>query len=112
MLPSLGVGSGADPERCVPGSDGPFWLAAGDGQAVFVNPKPDHQPAGFTVLNLAVEDIELAIDQLNARGVAMQHLDGVPQDRRGIYRGEGHSVAWFTDLAGNSLSVATLSTMP
>jgi catechol 2,3-dioxygenase-like lactoylglutathione lyase family enzyme len=95
-----------------PGSGGPFWLTAGDGPAVFVYPKPDHEPAGFTVMHLAVEDIELAIDQLGARGIAMQQLEGVPQDERGIFRGEGHSIAWFTDPAGNSLSVATLSTMP
>jgi predicted enzyme related to lactoylglutathione lyase len=95
-----------------PESGGPFWLTAGDGPAVFVYPKPDHEPAGFTVLNLAVEDIELAIDQLSARGITMQHLDGIAQDKRGIYRGEGHSIAWFTDPAGNSLSVANLSAMP
>jgi len=95
-----------------PDSGGPFWLTAGDGPAVFVYSKADHEPAGFTVLNLAVEDIELAVDQLSARGIAMQHLDGIPQDKRGIYRGEGHSIAWFADPAGNGLSVANLGAMP
>jgi hypothetical protein len=28
---------------------------------------------------------------------------------RGIYHGEGHSMAWFTDPAGNSLAVVQLS---
>jgi hypothetical protein len=42
----------------------------------------------------------------------MQQLDGIPQDKRGIYHGEGHSMAWFADPAGNSLSVVKLATTP
>lgn len=94
-----------------PGGGGPLWLRAGDGPGVFVYPKPDHVPAGFTVLNLAVEDIEQAIDDLTSRGITMQRLDGVRQDDRGIYHGEGHSIAWFSDPAGNSLAVVKLSPM-
>ena len=41
-----------------PGGEGPFWLTAGDGPGAFVYPKPDHEPAGFTVLNLKVGDLE------------------------------------------------------
>jgi predicted enzyme related to lactoylglutathione lyase len=95
-----------------PGGSGPLWIHAGDGPAVFVYPKPEHEPAGFTVLNLTVEDLERAVDELADRGIVMQQLDGVPQDERGIYHGEGHSMAWFTDPAGNSLSVAKLATTP
>jgi hypothetical protein len=31
--------------------------------------------------------------------------DGFPQDARGIMRGNGPDIAWFTDPAGNVLSV-------
>jgi predicted enzyme related to lactoylglutathione lyase len=95
-----------------PGGSSPLWIQGGDGPAVFVYPKPEHEPAGFTVLNLAVEDLERAVDELADRGIVMQQLDGIPQDKRGIYHGEGHSMAWFTDPAGNSLSVVKLATTP
>ena len=98
--------------EAAPGASSPIWIRAGDGPAVFVYPKPEHEPAGFTVLNLTVEDLERAVDELADRGIVMQRLDGVPQDERGIYHGEGHSMAWFTDPAGNSLSVAKLATTP
>jgi predicted enzyme related to lactoylglutathione lyase len=95
-----------------PGGTSPIWIRAGDGPAVFVYAKPEHEPASFTVLNLAVENLERAVDELASRGVVMQQLDGIPQDKRGIYRGEGHSMAWFTDPAGNSLALVKLATMP
>ena len=96
--------------EAAPGGSSPLWIRAGDGPAVFVYPKPDHEPAGFTVLNLAVEDLEGAVDELADRGIVMQQIDGIPQDTRGIYHGEGHSMAWFTDPAGNSVSVVKLAT--
>ena len=98
--------------EAAPGGSSPIWIHAGDGPGVFVYPKPQHEPAGFTVLNLAVEDLERAVDELAGRGIVMQQLDGIPQDKRGIYHGDGHSMAWFTDPAGNSLSVVKLATTP
>lgn len=92
-----------------PGGSSPIWIKAADGAAVFVYPKPDHQPGGFTVLNLAVQDLERAVDDLAARGIAMLRLDGLPQDERGIYHGAGHSMAWFTDPAGNHLSLVEMA---
>ena len=98
--------------EAAPGGSSPLWIQAGDGPAVFVYSKPEHEPARFTVLNLAVEDLERAVDELADRGIVMQQLDGIPQDKRGIYHGEGHSMAWFTDPAGNSLSVVKLARTP
>ena len=98
--------------EAAPGGSSPLWIQAGGGPAVFVYAKPEHEPASFTVLNLAVEDLERAVDELAARGIVMQHLDGIPQDKRGIYHGEGHSMAWFADPAGNSISVVKLATTP
>jgi catechol 2,3-dioxygenase-like lactoylglutathione lyase family enzyme len=79
---------------------------AGD-RPVLVYPKPNHTPASFTILNFPVEDIEPAVDQLAARGVVFERYEGTPAatDEKGIFRGGGPLIAWFTDPAGNVLSV-------
>ena len=79
---------------------------AGD-RPILVYPKPNHTPASFTILNFPVDDIEAAVDQLTARGVVFERYEGTPAatDERGIFRGGGPLIAWFTDPAGNVLSV-------
>ena len=79
---------------------------AGD-RPTLVYPKPNHVPAGFTILNFPVADIEAAVDELTARGVAFERYAGTPMatDEKGIFRGGGPLIAWFTDPAGNVLSV-------
>ncbi len=77
---------------------------AGD-RPTLVYPKPDHTPASYTILNFPVEDIEKAVDELVARGVELERYDGLDQDEKGIHRGGGPLIAWFTDPAGNVLSV-------
>ena len=76
---------------------------------VIVYPKPDHEPAGFTVLNLPVTDIDSAVDDLVAKGVTMLRYEGMPCDAKGVMRGRsagmGPDIAWFTDPSGNVLSV-------
>jgi len=84
---------------------GPLMLYLVGDQRILVYPKPDHTPASFTILNFPVDDIDQAIDELTARGVPIQRYEGFQTDARGIYRGRGHSLAWFTDPAGNVLSV-------
>ena len=61
----------------------------------------------FTILNFPVDDIEAAVDQLTARGVGFERYEGTPAatDEKGIFRGGGPLIAWFTDPAGNVLSV-------
>ena len=76
---------------------------AGD-RNVLVYPKDNHEPATFTILNFPVPDIESAVDELVGRGVAFEKYDGI-DDPRGIQRGYGPLIAWFTDPAGNILSV-------
>ena len=80
---------------------------AGD-REVLVYPKPDHSPAVFTLLNFPVDDIDAAVDELTARGVAFERYDGFDQDDKGIARGQGPEIAWFRDPAGNILSVLKL----
>jgi catechol 2,3-dioxygenase-like lactoylglutathione lyase family enzyme len=82
--------------------------AAGDARVV-VYPKPNHQPATFTVLNFPVRDIEAAVDGLVAAGVTMERYDNpeAAADARGIAGGgeNGPRIAWFQDPAGNILAV-------
>jgi hypothetical protein len=53
-----------------------------------------------------VDDIDGAVDQLNQRGVQMVRYEGFQQDDKGIARDiGGPPIAWFTDPAGNVLSV-------
>lgn len=73
---------------------------------VLVYPKGDaHTPASFTILNFPVDDIEAAVDELTSRGVRFEHYDDLGSDEKGIHRNEGPLIAWFTDPAGNVLSV-------
>jgi catechol 2,3-dioxygenase-like lactoylglutathione lyase family enzyme len=77
------------------------------GRPTLVYAKPDHVPAVFTILNFVVEDIEAAVDGLSARGVTFERYEGFGQDERGIARGQSPDIAWFTDPAGNIMSVHT-----
>jgi catechol 2,3-dioxygenase-like lactoylglutathione lyase family enzyme len=87
--------------------DAGLGLTFPNGTRVFIYPKPDHQPATFTVLNLFVPDLEQAVDELTTRGIRMERYEGFDQDERGIARGMGGGpdIAWFTDPAGNIVSV-------
>ncbi len=79
------------------------------GGHVIVYPKPNHAPATFTVLNFEVDDIDAAVDDLTKAGVTFERYDGANQDEKAIARGKaanmGPDIAWFTDPAGNILSV-------
>jgi catechol 2,3-dioxygenase-like lactoylglutathione lyase family enzyme len=72
---------------------------------VLIYPKDDHQPATYTVLNLPVDNIDQAVDELTSRGVQFEVYVGQGQDERGIQRQWGPPIAWFKDPAGNILSV-------
>ena len=77
---------------------------AGD-RDTLVYPKPGHTPASYTILNFPVEDVDMAVDELTARGVQLERYEGFEQDEKGIFRGGGPYIAWFKDPAGNVLSV-------
>jgi catechol 2,3-dioxygenase-like lactoylglutathione lyase family enzyme len=95
-----------------PGAGG-LNLRLPSGQSVFIYPKGEgHVPAEFTVLNLVVDDIDRAVDELNEAGVVTKIYTGDESygtDERGINRGsasgQGPDIAWFRDPAGNVLSV-------
>ena len=82
-----------------------------NGHSAFLYEKEDHIPAGFTVLNFPVDDINEAVDSLVEAGVVMKRYDNLPadQDGRAVLRGKsagmGPDIAWFEDPAGNILAV-------
>jgi catechol 2,3-dioxygenase-like lactoylglutathione lyase family enzyme len=78
------------------------------GNPIIVYPKADHTPATFTILNFPVKDIDLAVDELTAKGVIFERYEGdIATDEKGICwsKGKGPNIAWFKDPAGNILSV-------
>lgn len=78
------------------------------GTDVLVYPKGDaHAPASFTVLNFPVDDVPATVDALTERGVRFERYEGSENetDANGVFRGGGPLIAWFTDPAGNVLSV-------
>lgn len=85
---------------------GLLTLHLGGGAPVLVYPKGEqHEPASFTILNFPVDDVDAAVDALAARGVAFERYPGMPQDDKGVMRGNGPTIAWFRDPAGNVISV-------
>ena len=76
--------------------------------AIYVYPKANHVPATYTILNFPVDDIDKAVDELTGKGVKFERYENITDERgiaRGIATGQGPDKAWFTDPAGNILSV-------
>ncbi|MFI7018344.1 VOC family protein [Streptomyces sp. NPDC050164] len=84
---------------------GMLILHIAGGRDILVYPKEDHIPATYTILNFPVDDIEAAVDELSRKGVRFARYDHLKADDKGIFRDGGPLIAWFTDPAGNVLSV-------
>jgi hypothetical protein len=50
----------------------------------------------------------ILVELLASRGVEFLRYDGFEQDEKGIARGDGPDIAWFSDPAGNILAVVTV----
>lgn len=90
--------------------DGPeqmplLFLDAGRHKTLVYDKGEAHVPATYTVLNLPALDVEAAVRDLTDRGVEFLRYDGMEQDELGIQRGGGPLIAWFSDPAGNVMSV-------
>ena len=75
---------------------------------IMIYPKPNHEPATFTVLNFPVDNIDKTVDKLIEKGVTFEHYDQeyLKTDKKGISRGNGGpNIDWFKDPAGNIISV-------
>ena len=81
----------------------------GNSNDTFIYPKPNHEPATYTVLNFMVDDVDKTVDALTAKGISFEHYDmgQLKTDEKGIARFPGITQAWFKDPAGNILSVIT-----
>ena len=90
-----------------PAMKGLLHLRLAGGGEIMIYPKPDHTPATFTILNFPVDNVEKAVDELTRRGVRFERYDraNLKTDEKGIFHGGGPKIAWFTDPAGNILSV-------
>ncbi len=93
------------------GEMGNLVVTLPSGHDILIYPKPNHEPATFTILNFEVNDIDAAVTALNEAGVVTKIYDdpNLHTDERGIARGKsagfGPDIAWFRDPAGNVLSV-------
>ena len=85
---------------------GVLELHVASGTSVLVYPKPNHEPATYTILNFPVEDIDKAVDELAAKGIVFEQYKELQTDAKGISRNpRGPKIAWFKDPARNILSV-------
>ena len=90
------------------GDMGILTLELGGGERpTVVYPKPNHEPASFTVLNFPVADVAGTVAALRERGVEFERYEGSPVETGDdfVFRGGGPLIAWFKDPAGNILSV-------
>ncbi len=88
-------------------ANGLLQLHLAGGTTILVYPKDNHTPATFTILNFPVANIEQAVDELARKGVRFESYNegNLVTDEKGISHGGGPNIAWFTDPAGNILSV-------
>ncbi len=86
---------------------GLLTLHISGGSKILIYPKPDHKPANFTILNFPIADIEKSVKELKAKGVKFESYNTphFKTDDDNIFRGGGPLIAWFTDPAGNIISV-------
>src|SRR5207253_11479302 len=75
------------------------------GYDVFMYRSAEMTPASYTILNFEVDDVDAAVAALGDRGIAIERYPEFEHDEKGIVRGPGPHIAWFTDPSGNTLSV-------
>jgi len=86
----------------------PAGLMLKIGHGILIYPKPNHEPASYTMLNFRVDDIDKAVDELIGKGIKFEHYTGLTDEKgvaRGIAHDRGPDIAWFKDPAGNIVSV-------
>lgn len=85
---------------------GTITITFANGNELFIYPKPEHEPATFTVLNFPVSDIEATVEEFKNSGIIFEQYDGeLKTDKNGIFRDNGHAMAWFKDPSGNIISI-------
>jgi len=84
---------------------GMLTITLASGASVLLYPKDNHEPASHTVLMFPVPDILAGVAEAKARGIQLEHFEGVGED--GIMPGSdmGPANAWFKDPSGNWISI-------
>lgn len=87
---------------------GALAFEAGNDSMLYIYERDEPTRAEHTVARWTVDDIEMAVRDLRARGVEFERYDmpGLKTDERGIAEAEGVKGAWFRDSEGNILAVA------
>jgi catechol 2,3-dioxygenase-like lactoylglutathione lyase family enzyme len=86
---------------------GQLVLEAGQGTAVNIYEKEDHEPWDSTVLGIETEDVDTAVKQLLDAGIETAKLPGT--DENGIMRDPDiGNAAWFQDPAGNWICISNI----
>lgn len=69
-----------------------------------VYPKADHKAWDSTVFGIEVSDVKAEVEELKAKGILMEKIDGT--DENGILSDpQMGDAAWFKDPAGNWLCI-------
>ena len=80
--------------------------AFADHTRCFLYPTPHAGTSQASQAFWQVPDVEREVAELKARGVALEHYEGMPgQGADGIMRAGGSVAAWFKDSEGNILAV-------
>lgn len=90
----------------VKGMEGLIELNLSGGK-VMIYEKEDFTPATYTILNFLVNDTDKTADELIKKGIKFEKYEGLGQDEKGVSHsdGQGPSIAWFEDPAGNILAI-------
>lgn len=84
-----------------------FRLGPAPGVMLRVVRAPEFTPLPFTLLGWEVDDLEIIVDELAAKGVGFLCYGFFEQDDRAIWHAPGGAkIVWFQDPDGNTLSLS------
>ena len=87
--------------------ENPYVITFQSGENIIMGQKGSKfEPLQRTILGWEVKDIENVVSFLTERGVVFMRVQGLEQDRLGIWKSPDGKVAWFQDPDGNTLSVS------
>jgi len=90
----------------IPGADTGGMFEAGDGTRIILYER-EASKAEHTAATFSVDDVEVIVDGLTARGVVFEQydLDEIKTDQRGIAVLGNIKAAWFYDSEGNIIGI-------
>lgn len=86
----------------------------GGGATLRLTAVEGHEPSPHSVLGWKVDDLDAALDGLEAAGVSGEIYEGFGQDARGVWTNPdgGARIVWFRDPEGNVLSLTQFGRAP